>query len=158
LWTYYPSKEDLYVAVVDDLIERFGAALEMPLEPDLPVTDALRLFGHGMMGIVLSEPIVALHRLVIGEAGRFPELGRLFYERGPARGKAKLAAYLGVAMADGRVRSGDPWQAATQFAFLCQSGHHQPHLLGVIPGPTPADISADIESAINTFMTGWQST
>ena len=29
--------------------------------------------------------ILQLRRLVIGESGRFPQLGRLFYERGPGR-------------------------------------------------------------------------
>ena len=33
-----------------------------------------------------------LRRLVIGEAGRFPELGRTFYEQGPGRTIAALAA------------------------------------------------------------------
>jgi TetR/AcrR family transcriptional regulator, mexJK operon transcriptional repressor len=155
LWTYFPSKQDLFVAVVDDLIETYGAALEVPMDPDEPLEDALRRFGHGMMSIVLSPPIIALHRLVTGEAGRFPELGRLFYERGPRRGKIKLAAYLAEAMERGRMRNGDPKAVARQFGAMCQSGSHQQTMLGMIDAPTAAQISADIEAAIATFLHGW---
>ena len=155
LWTYFPSKQDLFVAVVDDLIETYGAALEVPMDPDEPLEEALRRFGHGMMNIVLSPPIIALHRLVTGEAGRFPELGRLFYERGPRRGKIKLANYFAEAMQRGQMHSGDPKSAARQFGALCQSGCHQQLMLGMIDAPTPTQIAADIEAAIDILMRAW---
>jgi TetR/AcrR family transcriptional regulator, mexJK operon transcriptional repressor len=155
LWSYFPSKEDLFAAVVDDLVETYGTALEVPMDPAEPLEDALRRFGQGMMRIVVSPPVIDLHRLVTGEAGRFPELGALFYERGPRRGKAKLAAYLAEAMADGRVRPGDPQMAARQFAVLCQSGAHQHMMLGLLPPDDAAAIAEDIEAAIQTFCGGW---
>jgi TetR/AcrR family transcriptional repressor of mexJK operon len=36
--------------------------------------------------------MLQLRRLVIGEAGRFPELGQTFYERGPGRTIDALSA------------------------------------------------------------------
>jgi TetR/AcrR family transcriptional regulator, mexJK operon transcriptional repressor len=155
LWSYFPSKQDLFVAVVDDLVETYGSALEVPMDPNEPVEEALRRFGHSMMRIVLSPPIIALHRLVTGEAGRFPELGPLFYERGPRRGKLKLATYLSDAMQSGRMRSGDPKAAARQFAVMCQSGCHQQLMLGMIDAPTDEQLSTDIEAAIDVFMRAW---
>src|SRR5436309_15688429 len=49
------------------------------LERDLP-----RFAGHQLRA-VMEPRLLQLRRLVIGEAGRFPHLGRLFYERGPGR-------------------------------------------------------------------------
>ena len=155
LWTYFPSKQDLFVAVVDDLVETYGASLEVPMDPKEPLEAALRRFAHAMMGIVLSPPIIALHRVVTGEAGRFPELGPLFFERGPQRGKLKLAAYLSEAMRLGHMAHGDANVAAGQFAALCQSGCHQQMILSLIDKPAPAQLDADIEAAITTFMHGW---
>jgi TetR/AcrR family transcriptional regulator, mexJK operon transcriptional repressor len=155
LWTYFPSKQELFAAVVDDAVERFGAALDVPLEPELPVEDALRRFAEGMMSIVGAPEILELHRIVMGEAGRFPELGTLYFERGPKRGKAKLAAYLTAAMADGRVKPGDPLIAARQFASLCQSGLHQDRLWGLTHGPDPKRLAADIDAAIACWTRGW---
>jgi len=155
LWTYFPSKQDLFAAVVDDAVERFGSALEWPLEADLPVEDALRRFAEGMMGIIGTREILELHRIVLGEAGRFPELGTLFFERGPKRGKAKLAAYLAGAMADGRVKRGDPAVAARQFAALCQAGLHQDRLWGLVQGEDAARQKTDIEAAIACWTGAW---
>lgn len=155
LWTYFPSKQELFAAVVDDSVERFGAALDMPLEPDLPVKDALLRFAEGMMSIVGAPEILELHRIVMGEAGRFPELGTLYFERGPKRGKAKLAAYLSAAMADGRVKAGDPFIAARQFASLCQAGLHQDRLWGLTQGNDPARLQNDIDAAITCWTGAW---
>ena len=155
LWSYFPSKQDLFVAVVDDLVETYGTALEVPIDPHAPVEEALRRFATGMMAIVQSPPIIDLHRLVTGEAGRFPELGALFYERGPARGRAKLSAYIEGAMRDGRMRTGDPGKAAGQFVMLCQSGAYQHRMFGLSSGDNSDTIAADVDAAIDMFMRAW---
>lgn len=155
LWNLFPSKQDLFIAVVDDLVERFGSALDNPLDPALPLVEGLATFARGMMGIVLSPPIIELRRLVVGEAGRFPELGRLYYERGPRRGKAKLAEYLAAAMEDGRVRRSDPERLARQFAALCQSHVHEHRLLGLADRTTAEEVVGDIAAAIESFVRAW---
>ena len=157
LWSYFPSKQDLFAAVVDDIVERYGRALEVELHPDRDVEEALREFGTAMMETVLSPPIVDLQRLVLGEAGRFPELGQLFYERGAKRGKAKLGAFLKAAMDQGRLRRGDPAIASRHFAYMCQSGHHQLRLLGMADHPAPTEVESDVDAAIDTFMRAWRS-
>src|SRR3546814_7802383 len=45
LWTYFPSKEDLFAAVVDDIVAQYGDALAIDLPLDEPVPDVLRAFG-----------------------------------------------------------------------------------------------------------------
>lgn len=155
LWSYFPSKEDLFAAVVDDLVDRYGQALSIEMLHDWSAQEGLRRFAQAMMATILSEPIVALHRLVTGEAGRFPELAALFYERGPKRGKAKLSAYLAEAMAAGKLAAGDPQVAARQFSAMCQSGCYQPVLHGLRTRPAQEEIDADIESALTTFLRAW---
>jgi TetR/AcrR family transcriptional regulator, mexJK operon transcriptional repressor len=156
LWAYFPSKEALFAAVVDDLIETYGTALAEPLDPTLPVGEALTRFGRSMLGIVLAPPMLELQRLVIGEAGRFPELGAMMFERGPKRGKNKLAAYLSAAMADGRVQQGDPEIMARQFAFMCQSRTHQGRMFGQLDRVDDAMIDDDVDAAVATAMAAWK--
>jgi TetR/AcrR family transcriptional repressor of mexJK operon len=118
LWSYFPSKEELFAAVVDDIVTQFSQALTVDLPPDGPVEATLRQFATAMMATVLSPPVIALHRVVTGEAQRFPELGATFYQRGPKRGKERLGAYIAVAMADGRLRKGDPILVAVPVGLL----------------------------------------
>lgn len=156
LWTYFPSKHELFVAVVDDLLETYGTAIDVPMDVSEPLDVALKRFATGMMAIVLSPPILALHRLVIGEAGRFPELGEVFFDRGPKRGKDKLAAYLENAMKRGIVRKGNPARATRQYAAMCQCGVYQHALLGS-ESTTAAEVEADIDAAIASFIAAWGS-
>ncbi len=154
LWSYFPSKEDLFAAVVDDIVDRYGTALTIPLDRSAPVPDTLRQFATALMATVLSKPIISLHRIVTGEAGRFPEIGALFYQRGPRRVKARLAEYIEVVMDDGKLRRGDARVASRQFMALCHGGRFQEALLSV-SNTEGRTVEMDIEAAIDTFMRTW---
>ncbi len=156
LWTYFPSKAALFEAVIDDVVERYGRSMAVPLDPAMPLVDALRDYGRTMLGIIFSPTIVDLHRLVLGEAGRFPELGTMMYERGPKRGLEKLTLYFTHAMADGRMRMGDAEVAARHFAGLCKADLHLRSMLGLIAIPDEALIATTVEEAIDTFLNGWR--
>ena len=155
LWSYFPSKEALFAAVVDALIERYGQALDVAVPDAIELRDGLRRFGAATMRVAISPPVLALHRLIIGEAGRFPELGSLFHQRGPGRGEAGLAAWLETQMDRRVLRQGPPTRAARQFAQLCQAGVHQACLYGLQPFATADEIARDIEAAVDIFVRGW---
>lgn len=59
--------------------------------------------------------------LVIGEAARFPELGRTFYERGPERTIETLAAVFECLAERGALEVDDPRLAAAHFNWLAMS-------------------------------------
>ncbi len=158
LWSHFRSKEDLFAAVVDDIVERYGAALSIDLPVDAPVAQTLERFAAALMATVLSAPIIGLHRLVTGEAGRFPELALVFWERGPRIGKARLAAYLAGAMADNRLRRGDPMRAAVQFVALCQAEKFQPVILGMSEVPDATTLGREVTVAVDAFMRIWDAT
>lgn len=155
LWSYFPSKEELFSAVVDDIVEQYGEALviELPLDEDMMVV--LRRYAIVLMKTLLSPPILALFRLVAGEAERFPHLAAQFYARGPRPGKARLAAYLDRKMRQGLMRRGDPQVAGQQFAALCQAGAYQKAILGLAGEMTMELIEVDIDAALDCFRRGW---
>lgn len=155
LWSHFRSKEELFAAVVDDIVDRYGGALSIDLPADAPVGVTLERFAAALMSTILSAPIVDLHRLVTGEAGRFPELATVFWERGAKRGKARLADYLAGAMTDGRLRAGDPMRAAHQFSALCQAEKVQQVILGLRDVPDAATIARDVTVAVDAFMRIW---
>lgn len=157
LWTYFPSKEALFAAVCDDLVERYGRALTAPIDPLAPIAEQLQLFGRALLDTVLSPPMIDLQRLVIGEAARFPEMARLFFERGPARGKARLAALVGVAMERGELRQADPALAASQFVGLLQARSWHWLLLGLVEDYPDDQRAAEVETAVSSFLCCWAS-
>ena len=158
LWTYFPSKQELFAAVVDDLVERYSRALEVPLDPEADVAESLRRMGRAVLQTIHSPPLIDLYRLTVGEAGRFPELARLFHERGPARGKARLQRYIREAMDRGKLRPGDPVDASRSFAGMLQTGTAELHRLGLAGRPDDAELEQEVDAAVETFLRAWGGT
>ena len=156
LWTYFPSKEDLFAAVVDDIVAPDGDALAIDLPLDEPVPDVLRIFGNLLMTKLTATPILSLFRLVVGEAERFPHLAETFYERGPRRGKARAADWVGEKMVRGELRMGDPVRAVQQFTGLCQSGLYQFAMLNLPESRDLARLHDDVDAAVDAFYRAWR--
>ncbi|MGQ2936675.1 MAG: TetR/AcrR family transcriptional regulator [Sphingopyxis sp.] len=155
LWTYFPSKEELFAAVVDDIVAQYGDALAIDLPLDEPVPDVLRVFGNLLMTKLTATPILSLFRLVVGEAERFPHLAETFYERGPRRGKARAAVWVGEKMVRGEIRMGDPMRAVQQFTGLCQSGIYQFAMLNLPESRDLDRLRGDVDAAVDTFCRAW---
>lgn len=155
LWSYFPSKEELFEAVVDDIVEQYGHMLTIDLPVDQPVPDVLRGFGTVLMTKLTATPLLSLYRLVVGEADRFPHLAETFYDRGPRRGKARAAEWVAEKMARGEIRMGDPMRAVQHFSGLCQSGVYQFALLCLPGGNDPQRLAAEVDDAVETFCRAW---
>ncbi len=157
LWTYFPSKEALFEAVVDDIVQYYGAALQVDLPVDEDVLPVLRRFCRVLVTTLTSDPLLALYQLVVGEARRFPHLAQTFYDRGPRRGKARLAVWIAAKMARGELRRGDPLRAVYHLSGLCQSGLFQFTLLNLSEARRIGSdwIEAEIDAALDTFYRAW---
>jgi hypothetical protein len=93
--------------------------------------------------------------MVIGATDRFPELGRVLFEAGPAHGARCLAGYIAAQTERGRLEVPDPELAAWQFLGMC----NQPVLIGVIlaaqDAPDDARIEQIAQSAVTTFLAAY---
>lgn len=67
---------------------------------------------------VLQPHVLALRRLVIAEADRFPTLARSYYEQAPARGIDLIADTLQTYIERGLLLTDDTGLAASHFAYL----------------------------------------
>jgi AcrR family transcriptional regulator len=152
LWSYFPSKEALFAAVLDQATENFRAQLSQILDPCGDLSATLRRFCSSLMERVTSPEAIALHRLVIGEGGRFPEMGRIFHERAPRLTHALLAEYLEGAMDRGLMRRDDPLSAARLLISLCLAGCHQLLLMGMIEKATPDLLDRDVDAAMALYL------
>ena len=52
LWSHFRSKEDLFAAVVDDIVDRYGTALSIDLPPAAPVAPTLERFASAKLGVI----------------------------------------------------------------------------------------------------------
>lgn len=108
LYNHFPSKEALFKEVMRHAVQ----SILVTLDGEGEVRTTLLAFAHAYCDKVLSAEGLAVFRTMVAEAPRFPQLARQFYEEGPARTRAALAAYLARAMATGQLRKDDAAFAA----------------------------------------------
>ncbi|MDH4744315.1 TetR/AcrR family transcriptional regulator [Sphingomonas sp. CBMAI 2297] len=119
LWSYFPSKEELFAAVLDDATKEYRGQLADVLKPGEDVRAAVLQFCRGFIAKISSPDGLRLHRLIASEVSRFPEIGDIFYRRAPMPTQQLLAAFLERAMDAGTLRRADPLFAARVLASLC---------------------------------------
>ena len=152
LYNYFKSKEELFEAQVRDLCGAAATFILASTAEGSPI-ETLALFGERYLAHLYSEQTIKLFRILVTESKRNPELGRMFYEVGPARGRKGLESYLQAAKARGLIESSDCALAADQFLSLCKGPAHLQFLLNLIPAPTPQEIRLHVERAVGAFMT-----
>jgi AcrR family transcriptional regulator len=152
LYNYFKSKEELFEAQVRDMC---GAAADRILEvsADGAPVETLTRLGEQYLQHLFSPATAQMFRILVAEAQRSPELARVFYAVGPARGQQGLENYLQAAKARGLIAPADCALAAEQFLSLCKGRTHLQFLLNLIPALTPAQIRLQIGQAVDAFMT-----
>jgi TetR/AcrR family transcriptional repressor of mexJK operon len=150
LYNYFHSKANLFVAVMQNL-----CVIDQTQISDVDDSD-IRTFLIQLAGrfarLMLSEEALIIHRVVVAEAVRFPEVGQALYDAGPRRSKTRLMSYLEQAMTDGRLKPGDPERQAEEAMELCLSGLYRRRLWNVGAPPTEAEIDANVRAGVDTFL------
>lgn len=152
LYAYFDSKEALFAGVIADNCGRMGAALfDGPAEAPLP--DRLLAFARAYIRLINSDFANRLLQILGQEAVRRPELGRLFYEAGPATALIRLQQIIGNAAGDGVLKVADTDEAADTLTALCRGKLHLKRMLGQVPEPDEATIDSIARRAVQQFLT-----
>src|SRR3977135_2298325 len=94
LYVYFENKEQLFEAIVHQQCQTQAEGL-FALDPNDGDGDAvLTRLGVGLVNFLCPPGKASPLRTVIAIADRMPEIGKQFYESGPACGIAMLASYI----------------------------------------------------------------
>lgn len=116
VYKHFGSKERLFVDLVGSMTTATGDPVgHETTDASADPGEALTALGVAMLDAVLTPRILRLRRLVIGEANRFPDLGRALFEHGPARAVAGLERRLDAWVAAGKLPAHDTAAAAQRF-------------------------------------------
>lgn len=158
LYARYPSKAALFAALIERKAAGLFAAIG-PLGEGRGVRDTLVHMGTNMLDLILSDEARGVHRVVIAECMEFPELGEIFWERGPGRVRRMLADYLRAQQKRGLIKCGDAEHAVEIFLGLLVSGASLRAWLGIPPTftRTPAQRREWAVLAVDTFLGAMES-
>ena len=154
-YRHFPTKEDLFQAVVlrraEQLATEFGSVLLSQEPPEI----ALAKFGEIVLDRFLAPEMMSFRRLMQMERVRFIELQKSFHARGPARTNAALAHYLEYQIKQGRLRQMNSTVAARQFFDLVAAEMTRGESLSFRPKPTKAHMQQRVAEAIECFLHGY---
>lgn len=112
LYLYFRNKEDLFKAMVREILVPNIVQVEQRLAEEAGSTpDLLAEVLRRMVGVIAS-PAGAIPKLVIAEAGNFPDLARFYVEEVVGRGMSVLTRLMARGIERGEFRAVDPLGAA----------------------------------------------
>jgi TetR/AcrR family transcriptional repressor of mexJK operon len=158
VYKHFASKEALFIEIVSSMTTRAGDSVhtEIDLEEGGDLSAYLQDYAYRQLSVVVTPRVMQLRRLVIGEVGRFPELARVLYERGPMRAIAALAAAFDRLGKRGLLAIDDPMVAASQFNWLIMSAPlNQAMLLGDRAIPKPAELRRHAADGVRVFLAAY---
>jgi AcrR family transcriptional regulator len=161
VYKQFADKQSLFRGIVTGTVEEISDPVarqiaDLPASAD-PAAD-LHALARALLAQVIQPRVTQLRRLVIGEAGRFPELGQLFYERGPGRTIGALADAFQALAAAGTLHLDDPRTAAEHFNWLVMSTPmNQIMLRGEAGRPAPADLDRYAAAGTRAFLAAYGS-
>jgi TetR/AcrR family transcriptional regulator, mexJK operon transcriptional repressor len=151
LYAYFSSKDQLFATIIGEACRQNIAVSNFLPGGETDLQAALTTFAVNTLRFLLEERSLAIHRVVISESVRFPELGRAFYDNGPGVFRRVFGDWLAQQTAAGRLSVPDPSQAADQFIGLLRGGLYLRATLGLTP-PTEAEVDAAVSSAVAAFV------
>jgi len=150
LWNYFPSKEALFEAVVEDTAAGIRGQIEMPAEGGDPVERLTRL-ARSIIDRSLSPIAIAMFRLIGPVADRRPEVGRIFFERGPGETQRMIGNYLAAHFAD-LLWTTDFHRAGIDLIAMAAAEFHFERMWGISKVPTGSQRDAHARHAALLFL------
>ncbi|HUK65585.1 MAG TPA: TetR/AcrR family transcriptional regulator [Anaeromyxobacteraceae bacterium] len=157
LYSHFGDKQGLFVACATeesaDVRARLADLLGAPTgDPARDLTEV----GEAFLHLVARPSTLAYRRILVAEAGRFPELGRTFFDDASCAIRGRLANYLRRQGEQGTLRIEDGDLAAAQFIALCLSDLLWRLELGVLSRVSNALARRTVEGALGTFLRAYR--
>jgi TetR/AcrR family transcriptional regulator, mexJK operon transcriptional repressor len=152
VYAHFRSKSELFAAIVAQVADRLTGEIRAVMKARLPLREALMRIGARFLEVLVDPERVRIFRMIVAEADRFPELGRVFYRAGPLVMQDCLADFLAEAAAEGKLVVEDPGLAARQLLSLIKSDLHLRCLFDTGTRPSAAECDRQVAAAVETFL------
>ena len=150
LWSYFSSKEELFVAVIEDTTASVRGGMDFSGLGDTPL-EKLTNLSRSVIERMVSPLAVQMYRLVSSLSDRHPELVRTFFERGPSRTRVRIADYLRDNFAD-ILWTDNYMEAGDDLVGFATAHFHFQSLWGIASPPTAKQKDARARLAAILFL------
>jgi AcrR family transcriptional regulator len=156
LYVYFNNKEELFESIVEEECDAQAEGI-FDLDPnDHDVEAVLTRMGVAYVKFLCRPEKASAVRTVIAIADRMPEIGKRFYESGPAEGIARLAAYIDAQVEAGVLKVEDSKIAAAQFMESTHAILFKPIVFNFAPAPSDEQIERSVRIAVQVFLAAYR--
>jgi AcrR family transcriptional regulator len=155
LYVYFDSKERLFENIVEEERKEQAAKVFALDSSDHDVEAVLSRLGADVVRFLCRPELLSSLRTVISICERRPDIGRHFFESGPAIGVKTLQRYLEDQASAGVLVEADYEIAAAQFIESCQSTLFKPMLFNFAAAPSDARIAHVVGMAVRSFLAAY---
>ena len=156
LYVYFQNKEQLFQAICSEECLSQAECLFNFDPNDSDVEATLTRIGIDFVSLVCRPEKASSARTVIAIAERMPEIGRAYYETGPARGIALLSDYLKTKVQEGILAIDDCEVVAAQLIEALLAPLFKPILFNFGKPPTQERIRYVVGIAIRAFLAAYK--
>lgn len=148
LYNHFPGKDELFSESAGQISDAIVVSLDGQTDD---VRATLLRFGTAFRRKVHGTEGLAMFRTLMAEAARFPSLAQAYFTKGPEQTTARLAEFIGRAMATGQLRQDDPRFAAEMLLGMLNNIDHFRRISD--PAPLPeSDEKNRIERIVDCFL------
>jgi TetR/AcrR family transcriptional regulator of autoinduction and epiphytic fitness len=155
VYNHFPSKEELFAEILNQLWTRVTTEQETPYRADQPLREQLRLQLMAKMQMLGDDNFLDLARVAIAATIHSPERAQDMVARLGER-EESLTVWIRAAQADGRLKAVDPAFAAQQVQGLLKSFAFWPQVSMGLPGLSADMQGTVVESALDMFLACYQ--
>ena len=155
VYNHFPSKEELFAEILNQLWIRVTAEQEATYSPDLPLREQLRGLLMAKLQMLGDDNFLDLARVAIAATIHSPERAQDMVARMGEREEG-LTVWIRAAQADGRLKAVAPEFAAQQIHGLLKSFAFWPQISMGQPGLSAEEQHRVAESALDMFLACYQ--
>ena len=117
VYSHFENKDQLFEGIMSEACacQSFANFFEDDKGASLPIREFLTAYGLDFLEAINRTETIALYRAIVCQAANFPDIGRKFFEYGPALTAARLAEYLNDRVSEGKLNIEDTYAASGQF-------------------------------------------
>jgi AcrR family transcriptional regulator len=157
LYNYFAGKRDLFAAFMQRICDARIKLIFDELDAQQRPEQALLCICRRMLDMLTSEQGLLVYRMVVAEAGKFPELAEVFYAAGPRRALVRMTEWVRQNAAACRLDIDDPEFAAEQLFALMQTRVLMRRRLHMDGATTDADLERVVAAGVSLFLRGYGS-
>ncbi|KQV18978.1 TetR family transcriptional regulator [Pseudomonas sp. Root329] len=155
VYNHFPSKEELFAEILNQLWARVTSEQETPYRPDLPLRDQMRRMLMAKLQMLGDDNFLDLARVAIAATIHSPERAQNMVARMGEREEG-LTVWIRAAQADGRLKPVAPEFAAQQIQGMLKSFAFWPQISMGFPGLSAEMQTTVVESALDMFLACYQ--